>query len=219
MYAAWRLAAYPTSAAPHPRNLTPPGAAPPVAPKSTQCATTFPSRVQQSWGRKPQSLHSIPQAEVGKGPMSGRLLWASPTLPGSTHDLTAARTHGIVEALAEADLKCWANKAYRGCRRLYQAGLPQPSPQAVATPTQQHACQDPVPWRAGDGHAEGLASPAEASLQHQPHHSDRPGRPRPSSRVSVRLKRAPRLEIGQREALDGENHGGNPAPIAFRDTP
>jgi hypothetical protein len=44
----------------------------------------------------------------------GRLLWASPALPGSTHDLTAARTHGIVDALTDADLKCWADKAYQG---------------------------------------------------------------------------------------------------------
>ncbi len=44
----------------------------------------------------------------------GRLLWASPALPGSTHDLTAARQHGIVEALAEAGLTCWADKAYQG---------------------------------------------------------------------------------------------------------
>ncbi len=39
----------------------------------------------------------------------GRLLWASPALPGSTHDLTAARTHGIVNALTDAGLKCWAD--------------------------------------------------------------------------------------------------------------
>jgi hypothetical protein len=44
----------------------------------------------------------------------GRLLWASPALPGSTHDLTAARQHGITEALAGAGLKCWADKAYQG---------------------------------------------------------------------------------------------------------
>ncbi len=43
----------------------------------------------------------------------GRLLWASPALPGSTHDLTAAR-HRIIEALAEAGLKYWADKAYQG---------------------------------------------------------------------------------------------------------
>lgn len=44
----------------------------------------------------------------------GRLLWASPALPGSTHDLTAARTHGIIDALAEAGIRCWADKAYQG---------------------------------------------------------------------------------------------------------
>ncbi|MEV6075847.1 transposase family protein [Streptomyces sp. NPDC052069] len=44
----------------------------------------------------------------------GRLLWASPALPGATHDLTAARSHGIVDALAAAGLKCWADKAYQG---------------------------------------------------------------------------------------------------------
>ncbi|KOG29095.1 MULTISPECIES: IS5/IS1182 family transposase [Streptomyces] len=44
----------------------------------------------------------------------GRLLRASPALPGSTHDLTAARQHGIIENLAEAGLKCWADKAYQG---------------------------------------------------------------------------------------------------------
>ena len=32
----------------------------------------------------------------------GRLLWASPALPGSTHDLTAARQHGIIAALTES---------------------------------------------------------------------------------------------------------------------
>ncbi|RCH65470.1 IS5/IS1182 family transposase [Streptomyces sp. SDr-06] len=44
----------------------------------------------------------------------GRLLWASPALPGATHDLTAAREHGLIDALAEASLKCWADKAYQG---------------------------------------------------------------------------------------------------------
>lgn len=47
----------------------------------------------------------------------GRLLWGSAALPGSTHDLTAARSHGIVAALAAAGLKCWADKAYQGAGR------------------------------------------------------------------------------------------------------
>jgi len=44
----------------------------------------------------------------------GRLLWASPALPGSTHDPTAAREHGIIETLTDAGLRCWADKAYQG---------------------------------------------------------------------------------------------------------
>ncbi|MEU9775221.1 IS5 family transposase [Streptomyces sp. NPDC047968] len=44
----------------------------------------------------------------------GRLLWASPALPGTVHDVRAAREHGIVNALAEAGIPCWADKGYRG---------------------------------------------------------------------------------------------------------
>ncbi|MFF7715967.1 IS5 family transposase [Streptomyces sp. NPDC007988] len=45
---------------------------------------------------------------------AGRLLWASPALPGAVHDIKAARTHGIIDALEEAAVECWADKAYRG---------------------------------------------------------------------------------------------------------
>ncbi|MFG1808547.1 IS5 family transposase [Streptomyces sp. NPDC049040] len=44
----------------------------------------------------------------------GRLLWASPALPGAVHDVRAAREHGIIDALAQADVTCWADKGYRG---------------------------------------------------------------------------------------------------------
>ncbi|CAM5603383.1 IS5 family transposase [Streptomyces diastaticus subsp. diastaticus] len=44
----------------------------------------------------------------------GRLLWASAALPGAVHDIRAAREHGIVDALAQADVTCWADKGYRG---------------------------------------------------------------------------------------------------------
>ncbi|MCX5231296.1 hypothetical protein ABZY16_16085 [Streptomyces sp. NPDC006553] len=37
----------------------------------------------------------------------GELLWVSRALLGSTHDLTAARQHGISEALTEAGIKRW----------------------------------------------------------------------------------------------------------------
>lgn len=36
----------------------------------------------------------------------GRLLWASPALPGATHDLTAARHHGVIAALTTYGVAC-----------------------------------------------------------------------------------------------------------------
>lgn len=44
----------------------------------------------------------------------GRLVWLSPALPGATHDLTAARAHGIIAALTSAAVATLADKAYRG---------------------------------------------------------------------------------------------------------
>ncbi len=47
----------------------------------------------------------------------GRLLWVSPALAGSAHDLTVARTHGVIDALADAEVKRRADKAYQGAGR------------------------------------------------------------------------------------------------------
>jgi hypothetical protein len=41
---------------------------------------------------------------------TGRLLRASPALPGAGHDVRAARTHGIIDALEAAGVECWADK-------------------------------------------------------------------------------------------------------------
>ena len=43
---------------------------------------------------------------------AGRLIWASPALPGSTNDLTAARTHGLIDALTGARVMTFADKGY-----------------------------------------------------------------------------------------------------------
>ncbi|OLE30506.1 MAG: IS5 family transposase [Actinobacteria bacterium 13_1_20CM_3_71_11] len=45
---------------------------------------------------------------------SGRLVWASPALPGATHDIAAARAHGIVDALTNRDVLTFADKGYQG---------------------------------------------------------------------------------------------------------
>ncbi|MFG2794821.1 transposase family protein [Streptomyces sp. NPDC048419] len=44
----------------------------------------------------------------------GKVIWASPALPGAVHDIKAARSHGVIDALTAADVPCWADKAYQG---------------------------------------------------------------------------------------------------------
>jgi hypothetical protein len=45
---------------------------------------------------------------------AGRLVWASAALPGATHDLTAARTHDLINTLTSDDVMTFADKAYQG---------------------------------------------------------------------------------------------------------
>ncbi|MFT7836807.1 transposase family protein [Saccharothrix sp. BKS2] len=45
---------------------------------------------------------------------AGRLVWASAVLPGAVHDLTAARTHGLVDMPTTHNVTTFADKAYQG---------------------------------------------------------------------------------------------------------
>ncbi|GII23368.1 transposase family protein [Planosporangium mesophilum] len=45
---------------------------------------------------------------------AGRLVWASPALPGAVHDLTAARVHGLIGALTDCGVMTLADKGYQG---------------------------------------------------------------------------------------------------------
>ena len=45
---------------------------------------------------------------------AGRLIWASPALPGSIHDVKAARRHGLVHALTGYDVPVLADRGYQG---------------------------------------------------------------------------------------------------------
>jgi hypothetical protein len=45
---------------------------------------------------------------------AGRLIWVSPTLPGSRHDMAAAREHGILDALDTAEIDTVADTGYQG---------------------------------------------------------------------------------------------------------
>ncbi len=45
---------------------------------------------------------------------AGRLIWASPALPGAAHDLTAARAVGLLDMLASNNVATFADKGYQG---------------------------------------------------------------------------------------------------------
>jgi hypothetical protein len=45
---------------------------------------------------------------------TGRLLWISDGLPGSAHDLSAARQHGVISAVTSAEIQTLADKGYQG---------------------------------------------------------------------------------------------------------
>jgi hypothetical protein len=45
---------------------------------------------------------------------AGRLIWASPALPGARHDMGAAREHGIIDALLAAGVQVVADNGYHG---------------------------------------------------------------------------------------------------------
>lgn len=61
---------------------------------------------------------------------------ASAALPGSVRDLTAARAHGIIDALNSADVMTFADKAYQGVRG------------SIRTPFKRHRYRPKLPpWQ------------------------------------------------------------------------
>ncbi|SDT80691.1 DDE superfamily endonuclease [Actinoplanes derwentensis] len=58
-------------------------------------------------------MFSISSSRVGNTAV-GRPVWASPAFSGAVHDLTAARTHGIIEALTSANVMIFADKGSQG---------------------------------------------------------------------------------------------------------
>ncbi|MFC5799295.1 transposase [Streptomyces formicae] len=66
----------------------------------------------------------------------GDVLWISPTLPGRTHDLTAARTHRIIRICERQGVPVLADRAYTGAGPWVSTGLRRP-PGGELTPTQR----------------------------------------------------------------------------------
>jgi hypothetical protein len=124
---------------------------------------------------------------------AGRLVWASPALPGSVHDLTAARTHGIIEALTSAEVMTFADKGYQGARGSVHTPFKRRrlSAQAV-TPAEGREPgprEDPRPRRTSDRHTQDLENPGQAALLPTTSDHDRAGHPRPAPRRCQPLRR------------------------------
>lgn len=112
----------------------------------------------------------------------GRLLWASPALAGAVHDLKAARTHGVIEALTAVGLCCWADKGYQGAGGTVP-DHPRPSPGTSLTrqPPDDTAL---VPRRRGVG--------GEGAIEDRPGlHEDRRGPPPPGPPLPRRTPTTP----------------------------
>ncbi|GAA3296356.1 hypothetical protein GCM10020295_25950 [Streptomyces cinereospinus] len=143
---------------------------------------------------------------------AGHLLWASDALPGATHDLTAARTHGIPAALAADNIKCWADNAYQGASSTIRVPF---QGRNLRSRRRRHN-RDHAKIRSLGERAtatpEGLAAPAEAPLQHHPDHRRRPSRHCPRTRQLIKMG-SPHPSTGaSRSAADRQGFPGCQLP-------
>ena len=133
--------------------------------------------------------------------------------------LTAARTHGIIDALTSADVMTCADKGYQGrpgqrTHTVQAASLP---PEAVkpAEDGQPGPREDPCSWRTRHRHAQDLEDPGQAALLPSPRHHDRAGHPRPAPHRNQPLRRMKMAQRRQRrpERCRGQGYrsAGSPA--------
>jgi hypothetical protein len=133
----------------------------------------------------------------------GEVLRVSGPLPGSVHDLTAARTRGIIRQLAAAGLITLGDTGYIGAGQrvlVPYRGRGKPPSQKAASSAHaklraRRACERP---------AQDLAYPAQAPLLPLEGRPDRQGHPRPPDPRNRRMKKA------QSHAADSP--GRRPAP-------
>ena len=83
---------------------------------------------------------SGPTWHPGRHLPDGAIVWTSGPLPGSVHDLTAARIWGIIRALAAAGLPALADKAYQSAgRRVWTPYKGRDLPATQKTANRSHA--------------------------------------------------------------------------------
>ncbi|GLW22828.1 hypothetical protein Mame01_28710 [Microbispora amethystogenes] len=144
---------------------------------------------------------------------AGRLVWASPALPGAVHDLTAARTVGLINAPTDRQRR----------HDLRRQGLPRrgrrdPHPVQARHRLSHGKTMSTAPTHVSEPSANAHRDPqsveaaVKAPLLSPPRHPDRAGRPCPASRRRRPLLRIKKLSRRSTTAGALRDHRG--APIA-----
>lgn len=128
-------------------------------------------------------------------------------LAGAVHDVRAAREHGIIDALAEADINCWADKGYQGAGstiRLSCRGRWDTLSVGQQFVNRSHA-KGSGTGRTSHRHPQVLAAPPQAPLLDDSDHHPRPGCPHPpSGQLRLKMERLNDSEYrGRRETGNG----------------
>jgi len=104
----------------------------------------------------------------------GRLVWASPALPGAVHDVKGARTHGIPAALIKFGVACYADNAYRGAGPTSSVPFrrgPRPLSKTRRQVNANHA-RNRGPRRTRHGHPQDLETADQTALPPARRHHD-----------------------------------------------
>jgi hypothetical protein len=127
---------------------------------------------------------------------AGRLVWASPALPGAVHDLTAARTHGLIEALTSGGVMTFADvpRCWRHCLDAVQTTAEPAAAVQAAAVGQPATHQDPRPRRTRGSHPQDLETAGQAAPRPTPRHRDR--RPPTRRRRPLPTMKCPNAYLG-----------------------
>jgi hypothetical protein len=100
---------------------------------------------------------------------AGRLIWVSPALPGTRHDIAAAREHEILQAFQDAQISALGDTGYQGAgpavrapqrrRRKDQGHREVPAAVRRAEGRQHRPCPDAWTWRTRQRRAQELEDP------------------------------------------------------------
>ena len=131
----------------------------------------------------------------------GRLLWASPALPGAVHDVKAARTHGIPAALIKFGVACLRRQRLPRRRTDHRGAVPARTPTTIgrATPGQRLPRPQPRTRRTRHGHPQNLEATDQACCRGQSRgaatrtddHARPCGRAKPADASGARAVRRP----------------------------